>query len=103
MLKLAEAVLDLSLTAVDQHGYGDFFPEPPELALAKQHWNELRPLLADIKQGRGLSPVPTGGETTLIYSLNHARSGSDSSTASNSPLLGRPRRSEPCPILFDSE
>src|SRR5215472_4250874 len=41
-----------------------------------------------IKQGRGLSPLPTGGETTPIYSLNHARSGSDSSTASTSPLLG---------------
>jgi len=30
-----------------------------------------------------------------IYPLKHARSGSDSSTASTSPLWPRPRRTEP--------
>src|ERR1700691_353052 len=39
------------------------------------------------------------GETTPNYSLNHARSGSDTRTASTSPLRNRSRRSEASPIL----
>src|SRR5215469_15031913 len=39
-------------------------------------------------QGRGLSPLPPR-ETTPIYSLNDARSGSDRNTASTAPLLKR--------------
>lgn len=49
-----------------------------------------------------LSPLPPTGETTPNYSLNPARSGSDSSTASTSPLLDQSRRSAPfpfCPTL----
>ena len=38
---------------------------------------------------------PQGKTTTPNYPLNHARSGSDSSTVSTSPLSIRPRRSEP--------
>jgi hypothetical protein len=48
MLKLSEASLDLALAAIDHHGYGDFFPEPPELGIARSHWDELRPYLADL-------------------------------------------------------
>ena len=38
------------------------------------------------------------GETTPNYSLNHARSGSDTRTALNSPVRTQSRRSEP--VLF---
>jgi hypothetical protein len=48
-----------------------------------------------LNQGRGLSPLPQGETTTPNYSLNHARSGSGSYTASTSPLQIRPRRTEP--------
>jgi len=46
-------------------------------------------------QGRGLSPLPQGKITTPNYSLKHARSGSDTSTASTYPFFIRPRRSRP--------
>src|SRR5208283_924309 len=52
-----------------------------------------------INQGRRLSPLPPEGETTPNYSLNHARSGSDSGTASTCPLLLQPRRSLAITIL----
>src|ERR1035437_10301681 len=39
------------------------------------------------------------GETTPNYSLNHARSGSDTRTASTSPLRNQSRRSAASPIL----
>src|SRR5208337_2248746 len=39
-------------------------------------------------QGRGLSLLPPGEETTPIYSLNHARSRSDKHAALTSPLIG---------------
>src|SRR5271167_1069064 len=39
------------------------------------------------------------GETTPNYSLNHARSGSDTRTASTAPLRNQSRRSEASPIL----
>jgi len=48
MVKLSEASLDLALAAIGHHGYGDFFPEPPELGIARSHWNDLRPYLADV-------------------------------------------------------
>ena len=53
-----------------------------------------RPLLAGaesvprrISQGRGLSPALTRGATTPNYSVNHARSGSNSCSASMAPWL----------------
>src|SRR5207302_10481678 len=39
------------------------------------------------------------GETTPNYSLNYARSGSDTRTGSTSPLRNQSRRSEASPIL----
>src|SRR6266849_1186917 len=54
---------------------------------------ERRTCCGYLKQGRGLSPLPQGKTTTPNYSLKHARSGSDSVTASTSPLSSRPRRS----------
>jgi|SRR5215472_4594269 len=52
-----------------------------------------------IKQGLGLSPLPQGERQRTIYSLDHARSGSDTCTASGSPLCARSRRSEPARIM----
>src|SRR6201984_2151600 len=45
--------------------------------------------------------APRQGEiATPIYSLNHARSGSDRVTASTAPLCVRPRRSRVFPIVL---
>jgi len=52
-----------------------------------------------IKQGLGLSPLPQGERQRTIYSLYHARSGSDNLTASAAPLLNQSRRSEPSGIM----
>src|SRR5215469_10460749 len=56
-----------------------------------------------IKQGLGLSPLPQGKRQRTIYSLHHARSGSDKLTASVAPLLNQPRRSQPPWIMARSE
>jgi len=48
MLKLSESSLDRALEAIAHHGYGDFFPEPPELELTKANWPDLRSYLAAI-------------------------------------------------------
>jgi hypothetical protein len=56
---------------------------------------ERRACCGYLNQARGLSPLPQGKTTTPNYSLHHARSGSDSQTASISPLCARPRRSGP--------
>src|SRR5258707_2476378 len=52
-----------------------------------------------IKQGLGLSPLPQEERQRTIYSLYHARSGSDNLTASAAPLLNQSRRSEPSGIM----
>jgi hypothetical protein len=52
-----------------------------------------------IKQGLGLSPLPQGKRQRTIYSLYHARSGSDNLTASAAPLLNQSRRSQPSWIM----
>src|SRR5499425_1272875 len=45
-----------------------------------------------IKQGLGLSPLPQGERQRTIYSLYHARSGSDRRSVSASPLITRSRQ-----------
>ncbi len=42
MLKLTEAELDAGFAAIEQHGYGDFFPLPPEWTVVKAHWPDIR-------------------------------------------------------------
>ena len=56
---------------------------------------ERRACCGYLNQGRRLSALPQGNETTPNYSLNHARFGSDNLTASTYPLLYRPRHSGP--------
>src|SRR5208283_567108 len=58
-------------------------------------WRERRACCSYLNQGYGLSLLPQRNATTPNYSLNHARSGSDSLTASTSPIWLRPRRSGP--------
>src|SRR5215472_17890534 len=58
-------------------------------------WRERRACYSYLNQGRGLSLLPQGNTTAPNYSLKHARSGSDSCTASKSPLIIRPHHSEP--------
>jgi Reverse transcriptase (RNA-dependent DNA polymerase) len=48
MLRLTAKQLDQSLSAVQLHGYGDFFPEPPELFLLVTRWNEIREELVKV-------------------------------------------------------
>src|ERR1700704_2934910 len=63
--------------------------------------HELRPggsgdrAVSYINQGYGLSPLPHRNVTTPNYSFHHARSGSDSLTASTFPMWLQPRRSGP--------
>jgi hypothetical protein len=48
MLRLSPNELDLALNAVLLHGYGDFFPEPPELQLLIENWKDFRNELAQV-------------------------------------------------------
>jgi hypothetical protein len=48
MLNVSELELDHALAAIRGHGYGDFFPEPPELRLLTTNWAQIRPELARI-------------------------------------------------------
>jgi len=36
------------MAATLHHGFGTFFPEPPELILAKRHWKSIRADLASV-------------------------------------------------------
>jgi hypothetical protein len=42
MLRLSPDELDRALLAIQAHGYGDFFPNPPELSLLVGKWDEIR-------------------------------------------------------------
>jgi hypothetical protein len=48
MLKLDAALLDGALDAIKRHGYGDFFPEPPEFGIVQANWPDIRTLLTGI-------------------------------------------------------
>jgi hypothetical protein len=48
MLKLTVDELDAGLAAIQNHGYSDFFPEPPEFKVLIKFWPEFRQHLADI-------------------------------------------------------
>ena len=58
-------------------------------------WPGAESVLRFRNQGRGLSPLSQKRTTTPNYPLKHARSGSDSVTASTSPVSSRPRHSRP--------
>lgn len=47
-VKLAETLLDSALAATVHHGFGSFFPEPPELQILCKNWAQIKPELADI-------------------------------------------------------
>jgi hypothetical protein len=48
MLNISEHELDHALSAIQKHGYGDFFPEPPELSVLVSNWADVRVELARI-------------------------------------------------------
>jgi hypothetical protein len=48
MLHLTTDQLDRALTAVLVHGYGDFFPDPPELSLLVNGWADIKGELAKV-------------------------------------------------------
>src|SRR5215472_17968283 len=45
MFRLSASSLNNALSAVNNHGYGDFFPEPPEWELVQADWDEVRQFL----------------------------------------------------------
>jgi hypothetical protein len=47
-VKLAGTLLDSGLAATVKHGFGTFFPEPPELKVLCNNWDKIKPELADI-------------------------------------------------------
>src|SRR5437868_79222 len=59
MLKLTEKALDNALAAVELHGYGSFFPDPPEMAVLNNSWPEIRLALSqlDLDTYQGYEPV----------------------------------------------
>ena len=48
MLRLSPDELDRALLAIQVHGYGDFFPDLPELSLLVAKWDEIRNELAQV-------------------------------------------------------
>src|ERR1019366_10516360 len=48
MLHLTTDQLDSALNAVLAHGYGDFFPDPPELSLLVNKWEGIRDELSKV-------------------------------------------------------
>src|SRR5713101_2158893 len=48
MLHLTPDELDRSITAILLHGYGDFFPDPPELSLLVNKWEDIRKELVQV-------------------------------------------------------
>ena len=47
-MRLTSALLKRALRATMHHGYGTFFPEPPELAIVKENWSALCVELAKV-------------------------------------------------------
>ncbi len=45
MFRLSSSSLDNAAAAVHSHGYGDFFPEPPELEFVENDWDGVRQFL----------------------------------------------------------
>ena len=58
-MKLTPALLSRALKAVLHHGYGIFFPEPPELKIVKANWSSLVKELAnvDLDTYQGYDPI----------------------------------------------
>jgi hypothetical protein len=58
-VKLAESLLDSGLAATVQHGFGTFFPKPPELQVLCDNWVKIRPELAtiDLDSYKGYSQI----------------------------------------------
>lgn len=48
MFNLTEAQLDRAINAIQHHGYGSFFPSPPEFAVVLSNWPAIRTDLARI-------------------------------------------------------
>ncbi len=48
MLKLTKQLLKRGLSATLFHGYGSFFPTPPEVLLVEKNWNQLKTELAAV-------------------------------------------------------
>lgn len=47
MLKLTPEQLNSAFSAIQHHGYGSFFPLPPEFPIIDSTWNQIRPALEE--------------------------------------------------------
>ena len=58
-MKLTMELLDLSLGVILNHGYGSFFPAPPELEVLVANWGQIRTELAEVDLDKydGYSPI----------------------------------------------
>lgn len=59
MVNLKSQVLERGMAAAVFHGYGTFFPVPPEFTLTRRNWKSVKPLLAslDLDTYDGHSPI----------------------------------------------
>jgi hypothetical protein len=59
MVKLNAGLLDRALEAIKTHGYGSFFPEPPEFGVVDANWSQVREELAqiDLDVYEGYEPI----------------------------------------------
>ena len=59
VLQLKPALLDRGLAASFYHGFGTFYPEPPEVRILKKNWPAIRTILAgfDIDSYGGYGPI----------------------------------------------
>ncbi|MBK7419079.1 MAG: RNA-directed DNA polymerase [Nitrospira sp.] len=48
MLRLSDSQLDAAFSAIQHHGYGSFFPLPPEFPLIDKAWVDIRAYLSQI-------------------------------------------------------
>ena len=48
MVRITEDQLETAFAAIEEHGYGDFFPKPPEIEVIRDNWDSIRSKLSEI-------------------------------------------------------
>lgn len=58
-MKLSERILDQALRAAKHHGYGTFFPAPPEFKILTKNWKQIKTELShlDLDTYNGYPPI----------------------------------------------
>ena len=68
MISLSEKELDLGLEILKWHGYGDFFPKPPEFDILSKGWASFRKHLStlDLEKYEGYQPIEISAPKSRI-------------------------------------